>query len=173
MKSVKESLIHIRDTIKAQATRIGELEATSARQMTVIHQANEELHELRDELEVRTNQANEFQKRMNEYRETASDARYQSNMDVDDDDSTAEFCIITGEYKIEDRMANVCRLASAAIRHCRRGNNSIAEQLLIPLAGGQHDVYRHDEAADYLSEARPDDHTRTVKSIGSTPYIFD
>ena len=42
----------------------------------------------------------------------------------------------------EDRMANVVRLANAAIRHLKRNRPAIAIQLLKPLAGGQHDTYK-------------------------------
>ena len=73
---------------------------------------------------------------------------------------------------IADRGRNVCRLASAAGRHLAAGRNAIAMQLIAPLARGVHDAYKYDGAAGNSREARPVDHTQTVK-CGQTPYLFD
>lgn len=63
--------------------------------------------------------------------------------------------------KMGTRAKNVTRLATAATRHLRRGNNVIAEQLLAPLRQGVHDAYGYEEDAHLECSTRSYDVVET------------
>ena len=72
-------------------------------------------------------------------------------------DTTAAWEIIKEQDRaVDDRMANVTRLATAALKHLEQGNTMAAEALIRPLAGGQHDTYDYYGDTDACGEARPD-----------------
>lgn len=161
---VGAEIIEMRHTIKTQAHRILELEASLAnttaqlKKATTIKPAlspasrgkttaiDEYLAELKDELEVRTNQANEFQRRMHEYQKPTLKAQIRLN-----------------------------RIAAAIKRRINDNHLSIALMLCDALMEETDDGPGSDrpkQDAEAVSRERPNARTQTVRSVG-TPYLFD
>jgi hypothetical protein len=64
------------------------------------------------------------------------------------------------------RAKNVTRLASAALKHVRRGNTIAAEALISPLAQGVHDAYKHDGDTEDQLGLGPEPDRESVSSTG-------
>lgn len=76
MALASECIVAYRSTVKEQTTRIAELESKLTAAEHRIASQKVEILELEDTLLVRTNQANEFQRRMNEYRERVDELEF-------------------------------------------------------------------------------------------------
>lgn len=146
------------------------LTADNNRMMTVIMQANDELKQLRRDnssmhqrleahAEARLHGTKAFKPEdilcagllKDELRDKKADRFYEaiqgkSHLTTFNDIAKSFWNDRTTVRPPDDRMANVCRLASAAIRHIEAGRPAIAVQLLKPLAGGQHDTYKEDRS---------------------------
>lgn len=197
LATASSSIIYHRNTIQAQEVRIGELEAevthlkrlhtdateqghdsldevdqlkaANRRMMTVIHQANDEMREMR-----------EVNKSMHDRLTEHANDRYGRETEP----SILEAALSAAEHgpswltnrlpplmeacdkHADNRMANVTRLANAAIRHLEANRPAIAIQLLKPLAGGQHDTYDYQENTKDSDGPRSNDDAEDIRGFG-------
>ena len=154
----------VNETITGLTTRIEELQGSVRRRDTVIKQANEELKDARELIASHGSDRDELvwlRRRSDELAE----ARYQPNL------------VRTMKQKQMERMENVCRLATAARKHLKAGNLALAEQLLTPLATGNHDTYPEKENWNVEEVFGNSNEARTrqqgTDTRRGTPYIFD